>query len=70
MRDKYNRLITSPIIIEDAVWVGARAFINMGVTLKEGCVVGGFSYVYKDVDAWNVVSGNPSHVIKIRKIRE
>ena len=56
--------------MEDAVWVGARSFINMGVTLKEGCVVGGFSYVYKNVDEWSVVSGNPAQIIKMRKIRE
>lgn len=70
IQDIRHRLVTAPIVIEDGVWVGARAFINMGVTLKGGSVIGGFSYVYKDVDSWNVVSGNPSRVIKIRTIRE
>ncbi|WP_299051359.1 DapH/DapD/GlmU-related protein [uncultured Polaribacter sp.] len=63
-----NPLITAPIIIEDQVWVGADVFVGMGVTIEQGAVVGATSSVYKDVDAWTVVGGNPAKFIKKRVI--
>lgn len=65
-----NPLITSPIIIEDQVWVGASVFIGMGVTIKQGAVVGATSSVYKDVNSWEIVGGNPAKFIKKRIINE
>lgn len=63
-------LITAPITIEDQVWVGADAFIGMGVTVHQGTVVGARASVYKDVEAWTVVGGNPAKVIKKRAIEK
>ena len=63
-------LITSPIIIKDQVWIGASAFIGLGVTIGVGAVVGGTASVYKDVESWTVVGGNPAKFIKKRKIIE
>ncbi len=63
-------LVTAPIVIEDQAWVGADAFIGMGVTVHQGAVVGARASVYKDVDAWTVVGGNPAKVIKKRGINE
>jgi len=65
-----NPLITSPIIIEDQVWVGASSYIGMGVTIKQGAVVGATASVYKDVDPWTVVGGNPSKFIKNRVVKD
>lgn len=65
-----NPLVTSPIIIEDQAWVGARAFIGMGVTIGQGSVVGATASVFKDVEPWIVVGGNPATVIKQRVIKE
>lgn len=48
-------LITAPIIIEDQVWIGADAFIGMGVTLGQGAVVGATASVYKNVSPWTIV---------------
>jgi putative colanic acid biosynthesis acetyltransferase WcaF len=61
-----NPLILRPIIIEDRVWVAADAFIGPGVTIKVGAVIGARSAVFKDVEAWTVVGGNPAKFIKIR----
>ena len=61
-------LIVSPIHIEDQVWVGADAFIGMGVTVGQGSVVGARASVYKDVPPWTVVGGNPAKKIKERVI--
>lgn len=65
-----NPLITAPIIIEDQVWIGATAYIGMGVTIGQGAVVGATASVYKDVDPWTIVGGNPAKFIKKREIRE
>ena len=63
-------LVTAPIVIEDQVWIGADAFIGMGVTVRQGAVVGARASVYKDVEGWTVVGGNPAKFIKERKITE
>jgi putative colanic acid biosynthesis acetyltransferase WcaF len=66
---KFNHpLISKPIIIEDQVWIGASAFVGMGVTIKSGAVVGATASVYKDVDSWTVVGGNPAVFLKKRSI--
>lgn len=65
-----NPLITSPIIIKDQVWIGSSAFIGMGVTIGQGAVVGATASVFKDVQSWTIVGGNPSKFIKNRVINE
>lgn len=64
-----NPLITAPIILEDQAWVGAKAYIGMGVTIGQGAVVGATASVYKDVEPWTVVGGNPAKFIKKRVIK-
>lgn len=65
-----NPLITAPIIIKDQVWISAAAFIGMGVTIQTGAIVGATASVYKDIEAWSIVGGNPAKFIKKRKIIE
>lgn len=67
--DPLNHLITAAIIIEDQAWVGARAFVGMGVTIGQGAVVGATASIYKDVEPWTVVGGNPAKVIKRRMLK-
>jgi putative colanic acid biosynthesis acetyltransferase WcaF len=62
-------LISAPIIIEDQVWIAAESFIMMGVTIGEGAVVGARACVFKDVEPWTVVGGNPAKFIKKREIK-
>lgn len=62
-------LITASIIIEDKAWVAADAFISMGVTIGEGAVVGARACVFKDVEPWTVVGGNPAKYIKKRILK-
>lgn len=63
-----NPLIHAPIIIEDQVWIGASAFIGMGVNIGQGAVVGATASVYKNVEPWTIVGGNPAKVIKKRNL--
>ena len=67
--DKKNPLITAPIVIESQAWVAADAYVGMGVTIGEGAVVGARAAVFKDVEPWTVVGGNPAHLLKERIIK-
>ena len=55
---------TSPVTIEDDVWVGANAVILPGVTIGEHCVVAAGAIVTKDVPPHSLVAGVPAKVIK------
>jgi putative colanic acid biosynthesis acetyltransferase WcaF len=62
-------LITSPIIIEEQAWIGADAFIALGVKIGQGAVIGARTSVFKDVQPWIVVGGNPAKFIKKRELK-
>ena len=68
--DKNNPLITAPIHINSFAWIASDAFIGMGVTVGEGAVVGARAAVFKDVEPWTVVGGNPAKFIKKRIIQD
>lgn len=65
-----HALICSPITICDKVWIAADALIGPGVTIGEGAVVGARAAVFKDVEPWTVVGGNPAKFIKKRMIKD
>ncbi|WP_262148710.1 LbetaH domain-containing protein [Chryseobacterium foetidum] len=64
-----HELLFKPIIIKSQVWVGADAFIGMGVVIGEGAVVGARSSVFKSVEPWTIVGGNPARFLKTREIK-
>ncbi len=68
--DKSFPLITTTIKIEKKSWIAAEAFIGPGVTIEEGAVVGARAAVFKDVEPWCVVGGNPAVFLKKRVIKE
>ena len=53
-----------PIVLEENVWVGARAIILRGVTIGAGSVIGAGSIVTRDVPARSVAVGMPARVIR------
>jgi putative colanic acid biosynthesis acetyltransferase WcaF len=61
-------LQTSPIIVGEDVFLGARAFVLPGVTIGDGAVIGACSVVTKDVASWAVAVGNPCRVIRTRTL--
>lgn len=63
-------LILKPIRIGNQVWIAADAFIGPGVSIGEGAVVGAKAAVFKNVDPWSVVGGNPAKFIKDRKLQD
>ena len=62
-RRDHAKTVTKPIVIEDDVFVGARAIVLKGVRLGQGCVVGAGSVVTKDVPAMAIAAGNPAKVV-------
>jgi putative colanic acid biosynthesis acetyltransferase WcaF len=62
--------IPGEIIIEDFVWIAAEVFVMMNITIGEGAVVGARAAIFKNVEPWTVVGGNPAKFIKKRMIYE
>lgn len=53
-------------VIEDDVWVGARAIILRGVSVGRGAIVAAGSVVSKSVPPYAIVGGNPARVLRFR----
>lgn len=62
--------ISSFIIVEDNVWIGAHCTILPGVRLGAGCIVAAGAVVTKDVPLNAIVGGVPAKVLKIRSHKE
>ncbi len=54
------------VVIEDDVWIGARAVILRGVTVGRGAIVGAGSIVTKSVPPYAIVVGSPAKVLRFR----
>ncbi len=54
------------VIIEDDVWIGARAMILRGVTVGRGSIIAANAVVTKSVPPYSIVAGIPAKVIKKR----
>lgn len=65
-----SSLVIAPITIKAKAWIGSRAFIGLGVTIGKAAVVGATASVYKDVEDFHVVGGNPAKTIKIRHLNK
>lgn len=63
-------LIVKPIIVEDGAWVGARATILPGVTIKSHSIINAGSVLVRDTEPYMIYAGNPAVKVKERKIRE
>lgn len=63
-REGNKNKASSPVVIGDDVFIGARSIILKGVTIGDRSVIGAGSVVVKDVPADCVVAGNPAKIIK------
>jgi maltose O-acetyltransferase len=62
--DRKTRPPPRPVVLEDDVWIGAKATVLPGVTIGRGSVVGVGSVVNTDVPPFTVVAGVPAKPIK------
>jgi putative colanic acid biosynthesis acetyltransferase WcaF len=69
IEDPAMKLITAPIVIGEGAWVAADVFVAAGVNVGDGAVVGARASVFKDVEPWTVVAGNPAKFIRQRKLK-
>jgi len=68
--DISNIIPTSPIIIENDVWIGARCIVLKGVHIGPRTIIGAGSVVVKDIPADCVAGGNPCKVLSRNKSSE
>lgn len=59
-----QKILTSPIVIEDDCWIAANSVITSGVTVGKHSVVAANAVVTKNVPPFSVVAGNPAKIIK------
>ena len=55
---------TTPVVLEDDIWIGANAVILPGVTIGQHSVVAAGAIVTKDVPPHSLVAGVPAKVIR------
>lgn len=62
--------VRKPITIGENVWVAAQCFVAPGVTIGDGAVAGACSCIFRNVESWTVVGGNPAKYIKDRIMKD
>ena len=62
------QLITKRILIESNVFIGARAMILPGVTIGKNAVIGAMAVVANNIEANEIIAGNPSRKIGERSL--
>jgi putative colanic acid biosynthesis acetyltransferase WcaF len=60
--------LSAPIVVEDGVWICARATVLGGVTCRSHSVLTANSVGGKDLEAYTIYKGNPAIAVKIRTI--
>ena len=61
-------LITKPVTLEEGVWIGAGAIVNLGVTAASHSVLTSGSVANKNLEPYTVYQGNPAIKIRPRTI--
>ncbi len=62
-------LVVGDITLAENAWVAADVFVGPGVVIGEAAVVSARASVFKDVEAWTVVAGNPAVFVKRRVLK-
>ena len=61
-------LALKPIIIEDGVWIGAKAMVTQGVRCGSHSILAVGSIASNNLEAYKMYRGNPAIAIKDRRI--
>jgi putative colanic acid biosynthesis acetyltransferase WcaF len=68
--DQAFSLIVGEIHVEDGAWVGARATLLPGVTLRAGAIAAAGSVIAHSIPTNEIHGGNPARFIKKRVLRQ
>ncbi|HLZ86214.1 MAG TPA: WcaF family extracellular polysaccharide biosynthesis acetyltransferase [Puia sp.] len=60
--------LSQPIILEDGVWIGAKAVVAGGITCRTHSILGMNSVAEKDLEPYTIYKGNPAVPVIIRTI--
>lgn len=60
--------LSQPILLEDGVWIGARAVVAGGITCKSHSILGINSVAEKDLEPYTIYKGNPAVPVITRTI--
>jgi putative colanic acid biosynthesis acetyltransferase WcaF len=63
-------LMVSGIVLEDGVWIGAKALVCPGVHCGSHAVLSAMSVASKRLDAYTIYQGNPAVPVRERSIGE
>jgi len=63
---KDQGLTTKKTIIEDNVWIGAKATVLYGITVETGSIIGANSVVTKNINSNTIVAGVPAAIVNTR----
>ena len=61
--------LSYPIVLEDGVWIGARAVVSGGITCKSHSVLGINAIAEKDLEPYTIYKGNPAVPVLQRIVR-
>lgn len=61
-------LMIAPIVLEDGVWIGAKAIVCPGVTCASHAVLSVASVASRKLDAYGIYKGNPASNVGTRVI--
>ncbi len=61
-------LVIGKIVLEDGVWIGAKAVVCPGLVIRSHSIVTVSSVLTKDTEAYGIYQGNPAEKIRSRKI--
>jgi putative colanic acid biosynthesis acetyltransferase WcaF len=61
-------LITGPIVLENGVWIGAKANVAPGITCGSHSVLALGSVATKDLEPWQIYQGVPAAAKKPRTL--
>lgn len=60
--------ISAPIVLEDGVWICAKAIVLGGTTCQSHSILTANSVSDKDLEAYTIYKGNPATAVKTRTI--
>jgi putative colanic acid biosynthesis acetyltransferase WcaF len=60
--------LSLPIVLEDGVWIGAKAVVAGGITCYTHSILGIHAVAERDLDAYTIYKGNPAIPVMIRTI--
>lgn len=62
-------LMLLPVTLEDGVWIGAQAIVQLGITCKSHSILSLKSVATKTLEPYYIYRGNPAKEVRLRKMK-